>query len=264
MREITVLLYHNVGHYSEEMMEDGLLPETFEKQMAFLSENGYVIVPLEQAVAHLSGHVKLPPKSLAITIDGGYEDAFTHVLPVLRKYNFPATFFIPPGFIGKERSIKGHPIKCLTWDEIDAISRSGMEIGLLAYDGMGIRHQYDEQVLKDSVVICLNIMSNHIHGEIRYCAFKEGVPGTSLWKFLQNSGIKAVFTQCPTNQPATLSAIGRIQIDDDDHNIFLTKISSTYLFFKDKSSWKYIRRYKFDRLAHHVSEFLNRMTRFHN
>lgn len=264
MREITVLLYHNIGNYPDEMMEDGLLPETFEKQMAFLAENSYTIVTLEQAVAHLNGHAELPPKSIAITIDGGYEDAFTHVLPVLRKFNFPATFFIPPGFIGKERSIKGHPIKCLSWSELEEIVRSGMEIGLLAYEGMGIRHQYDEQALKDSVVNSLNITRNHIHGEIRYCAFKEGVPGTSLWKFLRNSGIKAVFTQCPTNQPATAAGIGRTQIDDDDHNIFLTKISSTYLFFKDKPSWKYLRRYKFDRLAHHLSQFWNRMTRIHN
>lgn len=263
MKEIPVLLYHNIGNYPAEMIEDGLLPETFDKQMVFLSDNGYKIVPLEQAVAHLNGYAELPPKSIAVTIDGGYEDAFTHVLPVLKKYNFPATFFIPPSFIGEERSIKGHPIKCLSWDEIDAISRSGMGVGLLAYDGMGIRHHYDEQVLKDSVVNSLNIMSNHIHGDIRYCAFKEGVPGKSLWQFLQNSGIQAVFTQCPTNQPATAAGIGRIQIDDEDHNIFLTKISDTYLFFKDKPSWKYIRRYKLDFLMHHMSEAFNKFKGAH-
>ncbi len=264
MKEIPVLLYHNIGNYPEEMMEDGLLPETFEKQMAFLAENDYRIVPLEQAVAHLNGLAELPPKSIAITIDGGYEDAFTHVLPVLGKYNFPATFFIPPGFIGEERSIKGHPIKCLNWSALEDIAHDGMEVGLLAYDGMGIRHHYDEQVVKDSIANSLNIMRNKIVGEIRYCAFKEGVPGTSLWKFTQSLGFQAVFTQCPTNQPATPSAIGRIQIDDDDHNIFLTKISTTYLFFKDKPSWKYIRRYHMDKMVHRFSETWNRMTRTRN
>ena len=264
MREIPVLLYHNVGHYPAEMMEDGLLPETFEKQMAFLAENGYTIVSLEQAVSHLNGYAKLPPKSIAITVDGGYEDAILHVFPVLKRHNFPATFFIPPGSIGEERSIKGHPIKCLSWKELEEIARGGMEIGLLAYHGMSIRHDYDEQVLKEGVVNSLNIIRDHIHGEIRYCAFREGVPGTSLWQFLHSSGIEAVFTQCPTNQPVTAAGIGRIQIDDDDDNIFLTKISNTYLFFKDNASWKYLRRYKLDRLAHHVSEFLNRMTRIRN
>jgi hypothetical protein len=93
--------------------------------------------------------------------------------------------------------------------------------------------------------------------QVRYCAFEEGVPQQALWNFLQEVGFQAVFTQCPTNQPPTLAGIGRIQIDDADHNIFLTKISDTYLFFKDKPSWKYIRRYKLDQLAHHMSEAWN-------
>jgi len=53
----------------------------------------------------------------------------------------------------------------------------------------------------------------------------------------------------------------KIQIDDDDHNILLTKISKAYLFFKDKRSWKYIRKYKVDNLAHRISETLARIKR---
>jgi hypothetical protein len=48
--------------------------------------------------------------------------------------------------------------------------------------------------------------------------------------------------------------VGRIQVDDSDFNIFLTKVSTTYLFFKDKKSWKYIRKFKLDRVGHWVSE----------
>ncbi|MCK4468360.1 MAG: hypothetical protein KAU60_08415, partial [Desulfobacterales bacterium] len=65
----------------------------------------------------------------------------------------------------------------------------------------------------------------------------------------------------PTNQRPSLSGIGRIQIDDDDHNIFLTKISKIYLFFKDKRVWKYIRKYDVDKLAHRISEALDRIKR---
>jgi len=43
MKEIPVLLYHNIVHYPEEMTEDGLSPEAFAKQMAFLAENGYTV-----------------------------------------------------------------------------------------------------------------------------------------------------------------------------------------------------------------------------
>jgi peptidoglycan/xylan/chitin deacetylase (PgdA/CDA1 family) len=86
MKEIPILLYNNIGHYTAEMMEDGLSAEAFAFQMRFLADNGYGVVTLDQAVAHLMGEIKLPPKSIAITIDGGYNDAFTNALPVLRKH----------------------------------------------------------------------------------------------------------------------------------------------------------------------------------
>lgn len=264
MREIPVLLYQNVGDYPPEMMEDGISLPAFARQMQFLSTSGYQIVTLDDAVDHLSGIKRLSDRSLAITIDGGYRDAILNIAPVLRQYQFPAVFFIAPEFIGGERAIKGKPIRCLTWREVRELTESGFTIGLFANSGEGIKLPYDEEAVKEGIAAAIESLHANINTGIRYCAFKEGVPGADLWAFIQSRGIRAVFTQCPTNQSVTSAGIGRIQIDDDDHNIFLTKISSTYLFFKDKPSWKYLRRYKFDRLAHHLSEFLNRMTRIRN
>lgn len=255
MREIPVLLYHNIGNYPENMMADGMSPKTFEKQMRFLAENGYKIVTLSRALEHLNRKIKLPSQTLAITIDGGYHDAFINVLPGLKKYNFPATFFISPEYIGKERTIGGEPIKCMDWNQVHELINSGMEIGLLAYHGRSIRlTNYNEQAIKDSIPPAMKIMNQEIDSQIKYCAFKEGVPEKSLWRYLQLQGFDAVFTQCPTNRSVAVDGIGRIQIDDDDHNIFLTKISKTYLFFKDKRSWKYIRKHKLDKAGHWLSE----------
>jgi len=257
MKEVPILLYHNIGSYPAEMMEDGLSAETFAFQMNFLSQNGYSVVTLNQAVDHLIGKIKLPPKSIAITIDDGYEDALTNALPVLKNHHFPATFFIVPESIGGERSINGRPIQCLKWNGVQEIIRSGYDIGLLAYSGRRISDDTAEKSLRESISNSLEHIKRNSNIGVRHCAFTEGIPGESLWNFLQGLGFEAVFTQCPTNQAPTPAVIGRIQIDDDDHNIFLTKISDTYLFFKDKRSWKYIRRYGLDRLAHHISEAWN-------
>jgi hypothetical protein len=90
--------------------------------------------------------------------------------------------------------------------------------------------------------------------EIRYFGIKEGVPNNKIRDLLLSEGYRAFLTECPTNQKPDLYSIGRIQVDDDDFNIFLTKISRTYLFFEDRKSWKYIREYKLDKLAHKASE----------
>ena len=257
MKEIPILQYQNVGHYPETMMEDGLLLRTFERQMAFFSENNFKIVLLDQALDHLNKRSKLNSNSLAITINGGYQDAYTNILPALKKHDFKATFFIPPECIEKERHINEEPIKCLTWAQVKELIENGMEIGLLAYNGSGIKGNYDESAVQESIASAMKIINKHLDYKLKYCAFKEGVPSKSLWKFIQKQGFEAVFTQCPTNRKVSNRAIGRIQIDDDDHNIFLTKISKTYLFFKDKRVWKYLRKYKVDWVAHWVSDLVN-------
>jgi hypothetical protein len=257
MKEIPVLLYQNVGDYSPDMMEDGISPQAFARQMQYLSARGYRIVTLDEAVDHLAGIRRLRDRSLAITIDGGYRDAILNVAPVLLQYRFPAVFFIAPEFIGGERTIKGKPIRCLTWQEVRELTENGFTIGLLANGGRGIKFPYDGQAVQEQIASAMEMLQSNINADIRYCAFKEGVPGAGLWAFIQSQGIRTVFTQCPTNLRATLAGIGRIQIDDDDHNIFLTKISRLYLFFKDRRSWQYIRRYKLDRLFHRLSEWVN-------
>ena len=260
MREIPVLLYHNIGHYPKTMMEDGILPETFEFQMKFFSENEWNIVTLEQAISHLTGSKKLPSNSLALTFNGGYKDAFTNVFPILKKYHLNATFFIPPETIGGTRLINGEAINCMDLEDLKKLQGNGMKIGLLAHGGWSIRNEnYNEEAIKKSVTAGVEKLHNEMAFPIEYCAFKEGVPKPPLWAFLKKQGFRAVFTQCPTNRKTWIDGIGRIQIDDDDQNIFYTKISKTYLFFKDRRTWKYIRKYKIDRVAHHISETWNRV-----
>ena len=258
MKEIPVLLYHSVGDYSPELMEDGISLSAFTRQIKYLSTNGYNIVTLDDAIDHMAGTKRLRDRSLAITIDGGYEDAILTLAPILQQFRFPATFFIAPEFIGRERIIGGKPIRCLTWPQVRELIQCGFTIGLLANGGRRITFRYDEEKVEGQIITALESLRININTNIRNFAFTEGAPHSDLWDFIQSQGIRAVFTQCPTNQPLTYAGIGRIQIDDDDHPIFLTKISKLYLFFKDRRVWKYIRRYKLDRLFHNLSELMSK------
>jgi len=70
MREIPILQYQNIGEYPEKMMEDGLLPKTFEQQVIFFSDNNFNIVTLDKALDHLNKKIKLNSSSSAILGDG--------------------------------------------------------------------------------------------------------------------------------------------------------------------------------------------------
>jgi len=51
----------------------------------------------------IEGHRPMQPYSMVFTFDDGYRNNLTHALPILRRYNAPATFFIPTGFVENPR-----------------------------------------------------------------------------------------------------------------------------------------------------------------
>lgn len=93
--KFAILCYHRVGtggvpYYSE------LEPRVFEAQMAFL-RRAYRVVTLDQLCHELNDgdpEGTSGDQAVAITFDDGYRDLYTHALPILRKYNLPATVYL--------------------------------------------------------------------------------------------------------------------------------------------------------------------------
>jgi peptidoglycan/xylan/chitin deacetylase (PgdA/CDA1 family) len=120
---VPILMYHHignpVGHWADYQFYVSLT--AFDAQMAYLADDGFTPVSLEQVLAALQGDAPLPAHPVAITFDDGNQDNFELALPVLEKYHLAATFLIVTGWVGTP----GH----LTWDEIAAMQQAGMHFG---------------------------------------------------------------------------------------------------------------------------------------
>jgi peptidoglycan/xylan/chitin deacetylase (PgdA/CDA1 family) len=93
----SVIVYHGVGDCPPaEDPYNLLMPlAKFARHMAFLSEHRRV-VPLDAVIRGVSSG----RPAVAITFDDGYRSVLDEAVPALRKYGFPATCFVPSGFIG--------------------------------------------------------------------------------------------------------------------------------------------------------------------
>ncbi len=106
-RRILVLAYHGFTDVREHPgIENShgkhLDIERFRRQVAYLKAH-YNVVPLERVVNCYAGTERLPPYSVAITIDDGYESVYRLAYPVLQEYRVPATVFVTTGFVeGRE------------------------------------------------------------------------------------------------------------------------------------------------------------------
>ncbi len=99
MSKSCILLYHGVtkskSHGIENYSDKHISSVEFEKQMKFLKENKKVVSIRD---------IKKEPDSVAITFDDTFKNVRDVALPILKKHNIPATFFISTGFIGNERN----------------------------------------------------------------------------------------------------------------------------------------------------------------
>ncbi len=98
--KVRVLTYH--------VIEDA---QGFEQQMDFLSRN-YYVASMHELIEACQGHSTLPPKSVVITFDDGYRNFKECAWPILKRYSFSATIFVPTAFPGNNNMI-------FWWDKLE-------------------------------------------------------------------------------------------------------------------------------------------------
>ena len=101
-RNAQILIYHRVNDDGDPYF-GGIPVADFDRQMAYVSSRFHVM-PLSSLVAALREGT-LPGNALAVTLDDGYRDNYTHAFPILQRYSIPATIFLTTSAIGSDRQL---------------------------------------------------------------------------------------------------------------------------------------------------------------
>jgi len=119
----SILMYHHIGPLPQDAddIRRGLTVslENFENQMKFLKQNKFNVITMKQMFG-LVAEGKIPPKTVVLTFDDGYEDNYLYAEPVLDSFSFKATFNIITSDIGQD--------EYMTLEEIIALSKKGNEL----------------------------------------------------------------------------------------------------------------------------------------
>lgn len=99
--EVSILCYHSIGSSESDTT---ISPEQFENQLTRLQRSGAQFVSLEKIVEWIQHGAVLPRRVVAVTFDDGYADFETAALPILKKYDAPATVFV----VGNEAAARGY------------------------------------------------------------------------------------------------------------------------------------------------------------
>ena len=116
-----VLFYHNIGNINYKSFSS---IDDFDSQMRFLHDRNLKSSYSDEL--GISG-------DFSVTFDDGYEDNLINALPILKKYNFTATCFIVPKFIGKTNAWDAKQFKLMDRSQIKEWICEGMGIGSHSY-----------------------------------------------------------------------------------------------------------------------------------
>ena len=103
-----------------------------------LKSLGYKTITFMDLLAYLDSGKKLPEKPVIISSDDGYSNDYTYAFPILKKYGFKMTVFLPTGLIGSSNTDRhindfdhgkpGIPERpMLIWPEVVEMSNYGIE-----------------------------------------------------------------------------------------------------------------------------------------
>jgi peptidoglycan/xylan/chitin deacetylase (PgdA/CDA1 family) len=102
---VPVVMFHSVADDRPDRPSPFILyagSREFESYLRYLRARRYTTVSLDDVHAWHLGERTLPARSVVLTFDDGYLDNWVVVGPLLRKYGFHATLFLPTDFVQPE------------------------------------------------------------------------------------------------------------------------------------------------------------------
>lgn len=94
---IPVLMYHYIYTADDKpanLNGNYTLDTDFEEQLKYLVDEGYYFPSFTELRAYIDGRISLPKKSVILTFDDAQYGFFKYGVPLLEKYQVPATSFI--------------------------------------------------------------------------------------------------------------------------------------------------------------------------
>jgi peptidoglycan/xylan/chitin deacetylase (PgdA/CDA1 family) len=95
--KLNIFIWHSVKAEPDPLLPSEPDVRKFDAILGFL-RRWFTVLPLGEAVRRLADG-SLPPAAACLTLDDGYADNLTHLLPLLEKHGIPATVFVADGYL---------------------------------------------------------------------------------------------------------------------------------------------------------------------
>lgn len=131
-----VLNYHDILEEEERVPPFDRIAVNkhhLDDHFAWLKKNNYHVISVQDVIDAANGQTSLPSKAIMLTFDDGYLSFYSRVLPLLKKYHYPATLAVVGSWLEQKTSHNNLPLMNIA--QIREAMASGLvEIASHSYD----------------------------------------------------------------------------------------------------------------------------------
>ncbi len=188
-KPVHVLCYHDIALNPTSRFTRS--PERLESDFQLLSEEGFTVISLEQAMkAGASGSV-LPAKWVAITFDDATTGQYTLARPLLKKYHFPATFYIPTAMVDSGEFVMKEYRGTMNWQEIGVLAKDSFQIASHGHSHENLS-RLSEAALKEEVRESISLLESRLGIQPTDLALPYGLYTRGQEKHFLELGIRSI------------------------------------------------------------------------
>jgi len=189
LARVPVLMYHDILAEKEVFFD--VTVEEFEEHLSRIEEEGLTPITFDQLYNHLRMGSPLPPKPVLLTFDDGYEGHYTHVYPLLKKYQYPAVFSL---FTGKmDGDVVGR--STVTWEQAQEMAANPL-ITIASHSVLHPRdlRELNDEELRREVFDSKARLEAQLGIPIRYFTYPEGNYDERVAEAVAAAGYDAALT----------------------------------------------------------------------
>lgn len=119
-----ILAYHRIDE--DAFPGNSLRLENFQSHLQEIKHGDYTVMPLPDIIKAMKSGITLPPRTIAITFEGGYQSAYQNAIPLLLKEKIPFTVF----YAGQNAHVDTG--QYMGWNDLKSLARYDfVSLGLL-------------------------------------------------------------------------------------------------------------------------------------
>jgi len=183
--KVPIVMYHDILPDKEVFFD--VTPEELNHHFRKIALAGATPISFDRLLNHLQTGTPLPEKPILLTFDDGYGGHYKYVYPLLKKYNYPATFSI---YTNKMEIKTGRT--SVTWEQLQEMANDP----LVTIASHSISHPNDlrelsDEDLKKEIFASKAILEKRLGIPIEYFTYPVGKHDQRVREQVKKAGYKA-------------------------------------------------------------------------